>query len=1799
MSENETYVKEAINRDSTGGDDDQWWDQAKIIEFFDNCFTQLSVFNLQSTALGTGLQAFINDDDHTGTEAVASKQFMNDKVYNALVETVRAVQILQGMMQGVGFESSIPLVKAFRDELDEYDTAIIKTSKLNSVIADFSGYNSTFISYAETIKGLRDDAKEVIDNCDVTAGLSVTEPEYDGLKEWFDDFAKKDTGDGFVKTFRDQFLDFIEAHNDDFSEGEFEDLILAVNTTLDNIINNLGDGVFDPGTYEDKLNNIETGDKDTLNQYKDYIDTYTAYLNGDVPRCQVYKYDPINMNNGNFVSRYNDLTIMGRKSVSVTRFYNALSERIGVLGKGWTLNFEEHLSKTDDGFKLLFGDGKEGTYEKVKLGSDEVFMEIHGEPGILTESETGYKIVFDNGDYKEFDKDGFIVAFGKNNIKHTIVEYNIFAKKNSQGTTENIPLPIKIVTKEGSFFALSYNEAGLLVKVKDHAGREVSYRYEDSTDPLRLTSIVSANGQVRSYTYTEDGLIASSVRPDGVVGVVNEYDTAHRIIRQTMPDGGVYNFSYDDKEHITHALEPNGLKVDYLSDELGRHVGTLYPEQGIKERFTYNSRGQKTSYTNKNGFTTRYTYDNRGHLTGIIGPEGYSEFYTYNAEGRLYSKKDADGNAYKFTYDMEGNLYSVTNPAGNKVRMDYEDGRVVAIRGEENTLIVLSYDERGNISTIVDANGVKTEYECDDLGRVVATKDAYGAVTRYEFDEADNLTRVTDPEGNVTAYEYNRLGKVSAVINPDGTRKTWEYGILGKPVSYTDEDNRTTRVSYNISGREEKIVLPNNGNVIYEYDLLGNITKLTDPDGIATAYTYDKAGNILTINKEGKVDIDGVKESVQVNAYSYDGLGRIKNETDGNGNVTAYEYDTRGNLTKVITPNGGETTREYDFAGRLVKETDPLGRETLYSYDKGGRLKTITDSYGVITENTYEKNRLAKVTRKADGEEITVVSYEYEEAGRISKETQTDGFEVTYSYTPNGNIREAKGSNGRTVAYTFDKLGRVESLNDGGKVTYYTYTGTGKLKSVTDPLGNRTEYTYDELDLLCKVERFGTENADTSEDSRLPGVDNEGHVTVYEHSLGGNIISATDALGQKDTYTYDVLGKLKTHIDRDGFETVYTRDNNGNITGINYSDGKRVTMSYNALNILQEVQDHLGLTRIESDILGRKTGVTDYKGRTVGYEYGPYDYRSALIYPDGKRAEYSYDSFGRLISLKDTSSDEAISYSYDAAGRLSERVFPNGTASQMEYYQGGLLKSLTNTDKQGVLDSFNYNYESGLLTDVARTRRDMEALSGSYHYEYDGVGRLIQSTLNGELRASYQYDAFGNRTAMTEADARTSYEYDVLDRLIRTTITGVDGTELKNSYSYDKRGNQTAVTSGDIIRKTFSYDATGKMVSSTDVEKGDISYSYNGLGFRVEQVRPEEKIEYLCDISRAYFNMLERTINGQTESFVYDNNVVSMSKGGDNYYYLMDELGSTMYLTGTDGLTVNAYAYDDFGRRVDPNTGRRANSVSGNRHAYTKSGNVIQPFAFIGYQEDEVSDLCYAQARYYDPVTGRFNGEDTLRGINTCGDSHNRYLYCLNIPTIYQDLNGMWIQIAIGAVVGAVYGAGSEIVSSLIAGEKPTLQGVVCAAVGGAVGGAVTAATGNPVAGAAAGSVTTDLLNNATDYIQGDKQFTKENVLKDVENMALHAGTSMATAYLGQKAGELVGEIVLDPLEKAGYDVVDDLLEFSLEGAKKFFANGGVYIAYEFVSGIPGLVIDTAWSVLFKCIDNSGAANGDKLVLQC
>ena len=202
------------------------------------------------------------------------------------------------------------------------------------------------------------------------------------------------------------------------------------------------------------------------------------------------------------------------------------------------------------------------------------------------------------------------------------------------------------------------------------------------------------------------------------------------------------------------------------------------------------------------------------------------------------------------------------------------------------------------------------------------------------------------------------------------------------------------------------------------------------------------------------------------------------------------------------------------------------------------------------------------------------------------------------------------------------------------------------------------------------------------------------------------------------------------------------------------------------------------------------------------------------------------------------------------------------------------------------------------------------------------------------------------------------------------------------------------------------------MEEAVDAAGKQARYQYNGLGHRVgkqEGVLPKEKLEkldpqrrvgmeignsrqitYTLDLTRQYYNLLERTEESQSQRYFWDGNVAAYEENGERNYYLQDELGSPLRIEDSAGTIKESYGYGAFGEDLYQNQGE------------------MQPFGYTGYQRDEIAGTYYAQAREYLAESGRFAGQDLIAGFMDLPFSMNRYSYCFNTPVVLVDLDGAW-----------------------------------------------------------------------------------------------------------------------------------------------------------------------------------------------
>ena len=188
--------------------------------------------------------------------------------------------------------------------------------------------------------------------------------------------------------------------------------------------------------------------------WKNFLEGVKDYLKGFKEKCQAILYDPVNVCSGNYINENDDIHIGGRYPIVFHRFYNAQSEKNGVMGKGWTHSYEIFLKAEDRRIRIFYADGSEGIYIKEK----EVFIELHGEPGVLIKEESGYRITYDSGKYKSFNDEGFMTAEGDAEGDSSVLVYE---------TDDNGRKMLrKVISKNGNYIVFDYYQNGKLENQK-------------------------------------------------------------------------------------------------------------------------------------------------------------------------------------------------------------------------------------------------------------------------------------------------------------------------------------------------------------------------------------------------------------------------------------------------------------------------------------------------------------------------------------------------------------------------------------------------------------------------------------------------------------------------------------------------------------------------------------------------------------------------------------------------------------------------------------------------------------------------------------------------------------------------------------------------------------------------------------------------------------------------------------------------------------------------------------------------------------------------------------------------------------------------------------------------------------------------------------------------------------------------------------------------------------------------------------------------------------------------------------
>ncbi|WP_442601937.1 RHS repeat-associated core domain-containing protein [Paenibacillus sp. KN14-4R] len=473
---------------------------------------------------------------------------------------------------------------------------------------------------------------------------------------------------------------------------------------------------------------------------------------------------------------------------------------------------------------------------------------------------------------------------------------------------------------------------------------------------------------------------------------------------------------------------------------------------------------------------------------------------------------------------------------------------------------------------------------------------------------------------------------------------------------------------------------------------------------------------------------------------------------------------------------------------------------------------------------------------------------------------------------------------------------------------------------------------------------------------------------------------------------YDQSGNLLIEKDENKNQTLHAYDKEGNQKTLTDRQGNTFTYEYDSRNRLKKktaTNREIGLydpeITFDYDLAGRMITTNDYTG-TTKYQY---DYATggsqaklgllqSISYPDGKQLSYEYDIAGQVTSMTDPFG-KVTNYAYQA-GRL-DKVGQDLTNPDASYtYKAGNLDRIDlNTGKIVT----NHVYTEGMLSDVTH-KTDVGQALGSYGYEYDDYANITKLKENSQVTSSLTYDS--------------------LHRVQTNSM-------FKEAYQYNNRGNRETLQSDQLPQiplNQYKYDSRDQLIevkapAKNNGEAKQVAYVYNGQGLMIKRTEANQVDEGDKRVSRYYYdadaNIIaeEKTEGDKTSQYSYIRSggqlVAKVDQAGSKQYYLHNGHGDVVSITDDQGNKLAEYKYDIWGKILPAEDNNLVNKVD----------NI---FFYSGEYYDELTELQYLRARWYDPSIGRFIQEDRYEGQNDNPLSLNLYTYAENNPLIYTDPTG-------------------------------------------------------------------------------------------------------------------------------------------------------------------------------------------------
>lgn len=995
----------------------------------------------------------------------------------------------------------------------------------------------------------------------------------------------------------------------------------------------------------------------------------------------------------------------------------------------------------------------------------------------------------------------------------------------------------------------------------------------------------------------------------------------------------------------------------------------------------------------------------------------------------------------------------------------------------------------------------------------------------------------------MTTMRYDTLGRKIAMSDPDMGRCgdlvtltpaaaypwyatpcwNYRYDAIGNLLQQRDAKGQTLHFQYDALNRllqKDYTTLKSlgSGDVVYRYDnttagtnRMGRLWQVSDSSGIAT-FTYDKMG------RQTRTDKAIISTSPVWTTETVDSVGNV-------GEHTSITLDTNGNphISYFDPVNGRLKYSKWTGSSWVVQTVDT---SSLSGYYTSIALDGTGNPHISYYRNTGQDLKYAKWTGSS------WLIQNVDTTGNVGAYTSLalDGGgnpHISYYDSTNQDLKYAKWTGSSWTIQTVDSVGNVGSftslaLDSAGNphISYRSVTN-GDLK-------------YAKWNGSSWVIQIADSVGDVGENTSL-ALDGAGNPHISYRNLTNNDLKYAKWTGSSwAIQTVDSAGSV-------GYYTSIKLDGGGNphisyasfpVSGVGNLKYAKWTGSSWSIQLVDSIGSVGYYTSIALDSVGtphvsyRDQTNQDLKfaklasGNAVYTTQTGYDSLgrvSSISYPDGTSVQYAFNG-----PLLDRAFDAATNYAqytgYNALGQPARLTLGNGVTTDYQYKPNNFrLHSIftTHAATSQCFQSLSYNYDSvANVKDIFDYRNPTTGACGgapetnTQNFGYDGLNRLTAAT--GPYGAfSYAYNEIGNMTSNSQVG---SYTYPASGPTsVRPHAVAQAGA---NTYQYDANGNMTTGAG-----RTITYDIENRPIQ---VISGGVTttFVYDGDGGRVKKTAG--------GITTVYIGKLYECTGSACSKYIFAGSQrVALKPVGASevYYYQPDHLGSSNVVTNQAGTKLQELTYYPYGQ-TRTNTG----SINVN-HKYTSQ------------ELDGSTGLYFYNARYYDPVLGRFISPDTIVPNPRDPQDFNRYSYVNNNPLNYIDPTGHWkfrnfaksyaiFEIQRAMIAGSVAAGitpgmqwaipvinaagtmaiaqieGASTRDTLKAGAISAAASVAASYAGGYVGGAVATATNNTAGVIAGGAVGGYVGAATTTLVLGGS--TQQAMQAGLRGAAIGAATAYA-----------------------------------------------------------------------------------------